>query len=293
MTIFNLGSINADLVYTVPHFPAQGETLAASAYSRGLGGKGANQSVAAARAGAKVIHIGAVGTDGAWALKRLEELGVDTAGIVTSDTATGHAIIYVDENGENEIVIWPGANRGLPLAHVVGVLSHASCNDTLLMQNETDCQKMAAQAARDKGMRILYSAAPFDITAVEEILSLIDILIMNEVEREQLMAQATSRLSGRSLPDMLVTKGAAGAEYHDKQTGKVIFVDSPKVKALDTTGAGDTFAGYFAAGLDLGKNVHEAMKFANSAAALKVTRRGTADAIPSARDVLEFIKRPD
>ena len=113
MTIYNLGSINIDMVYRVPHLPAPGETLAACEYSQGLGGKGANMSVAAARGAAHVRHIGAVGADGRWVVERLMEYGVDTTHITQVSEATGHAIINVDDAAENAIVLWPGANAGI------------------------------------------------------------------------------------------------------------------------------------------------------------------------------------
>ncbi len=113
MAVFNLGSINADLFYQVTHLLAPGETLASTDHSRGLGGKGANMSVAIARAAARAVHIGAVGADGRWAVERLLEYGVDTRNIVELDVPTGHAVIMVDDYGENAILLFPGANRAL------------------------------------------------------------------------------------------------------------------------------------------------------------------------------------
>ncbi|MGR3290346.1 MAG: PfkB family carbohydrate kinase, partial [Paracoccaceae bacterium] len=157
--IYNLGSINAALFYQMDHLPLPGETLAAVAHSRGLGGKGANQSVAAARAGAKVCHIGAVGADGGWAIDRLAELGVETSGIAISEQQTGQAIINVDAQGENSIVLWSGANRNQSEQGISDQLTKALPGDILLLQNETDCQQLAANTGYKQELRVIYSAA--------------------------------------------------------------------------------------------------------------------------------------
>ena len=142
--IFNLGSINADYFYNLPRLPGPGETLAATAMAHGLGGKGANQSVAAARAGAGVCHIGAVGPDGAWATKRLSDFGVDVRFIRESETATAHAIVIVDDGGENQIVIFPGANLDQSPDAISKAIASGQSGDWLMLQNETSHQVDAA-----------------------------------------------------------------------------------------------------------------------------------------------------
>jgi ribokinase len=286
MTIFNLGSINIDHFYRLPHLPMPGETLAATGYSVGLGGKGANQSAAAAKAGAKVVHIGAVGPEGAWAVDRLKGWGVDTSAIAQIDTPTGHAIINVDEQGENAIVLFPGANRAMPFHIVERALATAKPGDTLLLQNETAHQAKAADFARAKGLHVMYSAAPFDVTAVYAVLKNVSILALNAVEAQQLTAAMGVTLGDLEVPELLVTRGAEGAEW--RGDGKVFLARPHKVAAVDTTGAGDTFAGYFAAGRDSGMTPAEALDLAAAAASLKVTRAGTADAIPTREEVEAF-----
>ena len=182
MTIYNLGSVNIDMVYQVPHLPAPGETLAAKSYSQGLGGKGANMSVAAARAGARTRHIGAVGTDGRWAIERLLEYGVDVGHITEVSEVTGHAIISVDDSAENSILLWPGANYRLEVDQIGAALAEADTGDTLLMQNETTGQLVAAQIAKDLGFNIVYAAAPFEADEVKMLLPYIDLLFLNEIE---------------------------------------------------------------------------------------------------------------
>jgi ribokinase len=288
VTIWNLGSINIDHFYRLPHLPRPGETLAAESYSVGLGGKGANQSVAAARAGARVRHIGGVGSED-WALERLRGYGVDCAHVERCKVATGHAIINVDRAGENAIVLFAGANRGFGLEGVAAALKEAVPGDTLLLQNETAHQTEAAQMARAKGMRVVYSAAPFEVEAVRAVLPHITLLALNAVEAEQLSAALGTGLDRLLVPQILVTRGSEGAEWNDLAGGERLLQPSFPVQAVDTTGAGDTFAGYFAAGRDSGLPPGEALRLAAAAAALKVTRAGTADAIPSRAEVDAFL----
>ncbi|MCE8518591.1 ribokinase [Ruegeria pomeroyi] len=287
MAIWNLGSINADMVYAVPHLPGPGETLAASGMERFLGGKGANMSVAAARAGSHVHHIGAVGPDGRWAIDRLTEYGVDTRHIATLDAPTGHAIIAVEPGGENLIVLLPGANRAISPERVASVLADAAPSDLLVVQNETSAQVEAARLGRERGLTVCYAAAPFDAQAVRDVLPWLDFLILNAVEAEQLQ-QATG-LSPDQLPvqHVIVTLGSKGARYFDTNQGKTAEYPAHKVKAVDTTGAGDTFTGYVLSGMDRGLPMPQAITQATRAAALMVMRHGTADVIPDLKEILE------
>ncbi|MFW2542848.1 ribokinase [Primorskyibacter sp. 2E107] len=285
MTIFNLGSINADLVYRVPHLPQAGETLAARGFTRGLGGKGANMSVAAARAGARCVHIGAVGADGAWAVERLTEYGVDTRQIAVSNEATGHAIIAVDDAGENSIIIHPGANTALSNASLINALAEAQAGDFFLTQNETTLQAEGVRLAQSKGLRVAYAAAPFDAAAVQAVLPALDLLVLNEVEAAQL-AEATGRpVSEMPVADIVVTLGSKGCRWYDTQHDVAKDYPSFKVEPVDTTGAGDTFTGYLIAGLDRGMPMEQAIRLASKAGALMVTRHGAADVIPDLKDV--------
>ncbi len=284
MSIFNLGSINADHIYRVPHLPAPGETLAATDFTTELGGKGANQSVAAARAGATVNHIGAVGSDGNWALTALADYGVKTGGVRITERPTAHAIINVDASGENAIVIYPGANENQSLNSVLETLHAAKPGDILLLQNETDLQSETAEHARSLGMFVIYSAAPFNAKAVRTMLPLVDLLVMNLGEYRALSAEFATQ----SFPDLLITKGADGATWKSAKgdTETAAFPVTP----VDTTGAGDCFIGTLAAGLDQGLNRAAAMLRAAAASAIQVTRPGTAAAIPTRIEVDAFLK---
>ncbi len=289
MTIFNLGSINADHIYEVEHLPSPGETLTAVNFATGLGGKGINQSVAAALAGSDVVHIGAVGPDGGWAVDRISEQGIDTAYISKIDTPTGHAIINVDQDGENAIVIFPGANNCQSSDKIREALKGAGAGDILLLQNETNLQAEAAKIAHDLGVKVIYSAAPFSVEAVRKVLDNTTILMMNKVESEQLCAGLETELVELPVSDVVVTKGGDGAGWLRPQTRETLNIASFPVTAIDTTAAGDTFAGYFAAGLDQGLSIKDAMTLGSAAAAIKVTRKGTADAIPMRAEVDAFL----
>lgn len=281
--IWNLGSINIDNFYEVPHLPALGETLAALSYGFGLGGKGANMSVAAARAAARVSHIGAIGADGRWTRDRLLEYGVDTPHIAQIEIPTGHANIVVDRDGENSIVLFQGANVHLTEAIIGAALSEASHKDFLLMQNETNGQEYAATTARSLGLRVAYAAAPFEAAAVERLLGRIDLLVLNEVEAAQMEAETGKAPDTLGIPDVVITLGSKGCRWVSN-SGEKRFSAYP-ADAVDTTGAGDTFTGYLVAGLDRGMQMEDAIDLALKAGALMVMRRGTADVIPDLKEI--------
>lgn len=281
--IWNLGSINIDNFYEIPHLPAAGETLAATSYGFGLGGKGANMSVAAARAAARVSHIGAIGPDALWTRDRLMEYGVDTPHIAQIEVPTGHANIVVDREGENSIVLFQGANVQLTEAIIGKALSEASHKDFLLMQNETNGQEYAASTARSLGLQVAYAAAPFEAAEIERLLGRIDLLVLNEVEAAQLEAATGKAPDALGVADVVITLGAKGCKWVSNTKEKCF--DAYPADAVDTTGAGDTFTGYLVAGLDRGMAMEEAIDLALKAGALMVMRRGTADVIPDLKEI--------
>ncbi|MEN8685852.1 ribokinase [Marivita sp.] len=285
MAVYNLGSINADLFYQVPHLLAPGETLASTDHSRGLGGKGANMSVAIARAAARAVHIGAVGADGRWAVERLLEYGVDTRNIIELGVPTGHAVIMVDDHGENAILLFPGANRALTETHIASALLAATEADTFVFQNETSAQIEGAMLASSKGMRVVYAAAPFDAEAVEAVLPMLDILVMNAVEAQQLTDALGVTLAALPVRDVVVTLGGDGCRWINTDDGTDQTFPAIPVTPVDTTGAGDTFTGFLIAGLDRGLPMKQAILLGQQAGAFMVTRHGTADVIPDLKDI--------
>ncbi len=288
MTIFNLGSINIDHIYRMSHLPRPGETLMAAEVSSVLGGKGANQSIAVARAGADIRHIGAVGADAGWTIETLVEAGVDTVHIMSLPGPSGHAVIYVDAAAENTIVLFGGANQQIAQGQIDAALAKAQPRDWFLLQNETNLGTYAASTAAALGLKVCYSAAPFDPEAVRGVLPFTDLLIVNEIE-EQSIRDSMPDLSARLDQIAVVTTlGRKGARYTDPR--QRFEVAAYAVDAVDSTGAGDTFLGYFLAAIDAGEGIKVALKRASAAAAIKVSRRGTSNGIPNQTEVAAFQK---
>ena len=277
------GSINLDLVARVPSIPAPGETVAALGYKTYAGGKGANQALAARLAGAQVAMYGAVGHDAftAPALANLAAAGVDLGGVMRVDAPTGVALINVDMRGENAITVVAGANALARAAQIPAEHLGAGC--TLLMQLETSVGEVAALAdrARRSGTRVLLNAAPGS-PLPDTLLSNVDFLIVNETEAAAIAPGLSSEafmrhVGGRFGATVVMTLGAAGAVM--SCNGDVTRETPPSVDVIDTTGAGDSFAGTFAAALDRRAAVREALAAAVHAGARACTHEG-AQSIP-------------
>jgi ribokinase len=285
MPVLNFGSCCIDHVYRVPHFAAAGETLPCSNYQVHPGGKGLNQSIAMAAAGAKVRHAGKVGEDGRWLLDLMAIKNIDIGMMKIDPGLTGHANIQVTPEGENSIVLFGGANRTITKSHIDEVLEDAHYGDFLLLQNEISALDYIIDQACEKGMRIVFNAAPMspDVNALP--LEAIELLVINEIEGFELTTKTAPKdiikvLSSRfTSTNILLTLGAAGSLYADKCNS--VFQPAIEVKAIDTTAAGDTYVGFFLAGYSAGKSVAECLAMATSAAALCVTRAGAATSIPS------------
>lgn len=215
----------------------------------------------------------------------LEGYDVEVGHISCCDTASGHAVVCVDRAGENAIVIYSGANRALVMSDVTAALAAALPGDWLMMQNETNLQVETARHAHARGLHIAYSAAPFDADAVRAVLPFIALLILNEVEARQL-GEAVGAIA---VPQLLITRGADGADWHDHASGEMIFFPAFPVAPVDTTGAGDTFAGYMVASIAQGLPPRAALARASAAAALQVQRPGTAVAIPTSAETAAFL----
>ena len=285
------GSINADLVIEVASLPRPGETVLAPDYRALPGGKGANQALAARRAGAEVAMYGCVGHDAfaAAALELLDRDGVDLAGLARSDRATGCAAVCVDAGGENQIVVASGANRDARMDAIPD--SALGPDTTLLLQLEVDLAEIEAliERARAAGARIVLNAAPAALLP-EAALAAIDVLIVNRLEASMLaetleIGAAGAVSAARDLADRLgclavVTLGQEGAiAFGPDQAWRV---DALAIEARDTTGAGDTFAGVFAAALDGGASVPDALARASVAGGLACLEIGAQQSIPTA-----------
>ncbi|MEM9911314.1 MAG: ribokinase [Pseudomonadota bacterium] len=282
--IYNLGSINADFFYSVPHLPRSGETLSSTEFTRDLGGKGANMSIAAARAGRRVLHIGAVGEDGHWAIDALRAEGIETQITILPGVATGNAVILRDADGENAIVTLSGANGEIDEEHLRRSLDGIGPDDVFMLQNETVLGREAVELAATAGAHVVYAAAPFLSQTVHDVLPFVDTLVLNEVEMADLRATLNVAPNKMSVSQIVVTQGARGATLFRQGEEEVSF-PAPPVDVVDTTGAGDTLTGYLAAGVDAGKPIQTALHTAMRAASIMVTKKGTASAIPAMKEV--------
>lgn len=288
--ILNFGSINIDNVYAVESLPGPGETISATSYARFLGGKGINQSIAIAKSGGEVCHIGAVGQDGDWVLGEIAGFGVDTGSIAKLDGSTGHAVVVVDNQAENQIVISGGTNLTFSEGMVADALSaHSSENAWVLLQNETNLASHIVGSAREAGYKIAYAAAPFVAETTLDLLGKVDLLAVNEGEARQLASALDCKPEAIPVPQLLITKGSSGSVYINSE--EQIKQDAFVVDAVDTTGAGDTFLGSFLARRSIGDGARTSLEYAAAASALQVTREGAAPAIPYYGEVMEFIRR--
>lgn len=301
MQVFNFGSINIDYVYRVARFVQPGETLASISLETVLGGKGANQSVALARAGVAVKHLGRLGQSDQWAVAALNEYGVNTDGVQMHDGPSGHAVIQVDDNGENAIVLHGGANQSFDAVTLEALLKDAQPGDWLLLQNECNALDAAFAIAQQKQLNVAFNPAPMDTAASKLPLEQCRVLILNEVEAAQLVygsvaesestddTQIVAALQAR-FPDVIIalTLGSKGATL--VRNNEHVSVSAPTVTVVDSTGAGDTFVGYFLAGIITGLPPEKALERACAAGALAVTVAGATPGIPDLQAVKEFSK---
>ncbi|MFD3500263.1 ribokinase [Streptomyces sp. NPDC058678] len=280
-----LGSTNMDLVAYVEKAPQRGETVTGRDFRTIPGGKGANQAIAAARAGATVSMIGAVGNDafGARLRSTLEHSGVTTDHLRTTEGPSGTAHIVVDDEGGNAIVVIPGANGTVD--HLApgdeGLIASA---DALLLQLEIPLAAVlaGARAARDHGVRTVLTPAPAQ-PLPPELLAATDLLVPNEHEAAALTGLTDPHDAATALlervPEVVVTLGAAGS-LHATRGAEPATVPAPQVTAVDSTGAGDTFVGTLAVALGEGRPMREALEWAATAAALSVQRPGASASMP-------------
>ncbi|MDC7228260.1 MAG: ribokinase [Spirochaetales bacterium] len=289
MKILNIGSLNIDDVYSVEHFVQPGETLGSNEYNQFCGGKGLNQSIALANAGAEVYHAGAIGRDGLFLKERLDKAGVDTSLVKIGETPTGRAIIQVVPEGENSIILYNGANHSLSTGDISNMLAPFGAGDYLLLQNEINNPGRIINAAAEKGMIIALNPAPMEKSVLELPLDKISIFIVNEIEGEGFTGESEPAATGEAFERLypgarlVLTLGAAGVYYRHK--GKVLEVPAEKIKPIDTTAAGDTFIGYLLAGLAAGNDTESVLKRATKASAVTCMRLGAADSIPKADEI--------
>lgn len=288
--VLNFGSLNIDHVYQVPHFVRPAETLACADCAQFAGGKGLNQSVALARAGVRTAHAGKIGADGAFLEETLRRAGVDTRFLIRGEQPTGHAIIQVDRNGQNCILLYPGANRAISREDICNVLDRQERGCWLLLQNEINEIPFLMREAKTRGLRIAINPAPCGPEVADYPLELADVLFVNEIEAAQLSGSEGTTdtvldiLTARyPESEIIMTLGGDGACY--AKGADRFHVTSPDVKVVDTTSAGDTFSGYYLAAKLRGFSPERTMEFAALAGSIAVSRAGAAVSIPSAEEV--------
>ena len=295
--ILNLGSLNIDEVYSVERFVKPGETVSARKVEQFPGGKGLNQSVAAARAGGQVWHAGKIGRDGAFLKEVLEGSGVHTEYVGQDEGFSGKAVIQVEDSGENCILLYQGANFRLDKEEVEIVLRQFSSGDFLILQNEVNLVKPAIVLGKELGLRIVFNPSPAAAEILSYPLEWVNYLLFNEVEGEFLTGETDPAKILDCLGEkyrhccLVLTLGKEGSWYHGPQ-GRYYQPAFP-VETVDTTGAGDTFTGYFIAGLSQGMDVKACLRFASRASALAVSRMGASVSIPWRREVEEWEKKEE
>lgn len=290
--ILNFGSLNIDCVFSVPHFVQPGETLSALDFATFPGGKGLNQSLALARAGANVSHAGCIGSDGAWLSQLLLENGVDVSLIKTVPEHTGQAIIQVAENGQNCIILHGGANRAVEGDYIAHALACFEKGDLLVLQNEISGLDTIMKAAVDKGLQIALNPSPLDGRIPRDLLPCVHYFLLNEIEGEGLTGeQEPGKIAARLLEiapeaEVVLTLGKAGVYYQSPR--ETLTHGIYNLPVVDTTAAGDTFTGFFLSSVVAGETAREALRRASVASSLAVSRKGAATSIPTLGEVLGF-----
>ena len=292
MVVF--GSLNIDKTYSLEDFVRPGQTISASKMEQFCGGKGFNQAIALRRAGNEVHFAGAVGQDGGMLLENLDRNGIDRSCVKVTDGATGHAIIQLDKNGGNCIIILAGANGEITEADVEATLAHFGEGDLIVLQNEISCVPYILRRAHEKGMIVAFNPSPYDGKIADCDLSCVDYLLVNEVEgagmagctdADAILDTLHSRYPALNI---VLTLGGDGSVYQDKN-GARFNCGVHKVQAVDTTAAGDTFTGFFLSGILRHGDAQKALHTASVAAGIAVSRKGAEPSIPLMAEVKKIV----
>ena len=293
MKVLNFGSLNIDMVYSVDHVVRPGETTASAELRYFCGGKGLNQSVALARAGVEVCHAGCVGADGGRLISLLLDNGVDTSLITESESPSGHAIIQVDRDGQNSILLFGGANMEITPEQIENAVGNFSAGGRLFLQNEINGISEIIGAAHERGLEIVFNPSPFGAEILSYPLENIDWFVVNETEAEELTGETEpEKILGafsQKFPraSVLLTLGADGAFCRTKDG--TFYCKIFSVPVVDTTAAGDTFLGFFFAMLER-FGAERALKIASAASAVAVSRPGASASIPTLDEVKKFLE---
>jgi len=309
MKVLVYGSLNIDLIFSVDHIALPGETIASSALERSAGGKGANQAAALAKAGMETYMAGKIGADGRFLLELLGSYGVNTEKVAVYSGATGQALIQVEKSGQNSIILYAGGNGEIKENEIDGVLESFGPGDSILLQNEIPHTGTIMKKAKLRGMKILFNPSPFDERIRKLPLDMVDVFFVNEIEAaaladETALADDAAFADGTAFADetppprildrltkkfpaaeIILTAGRDGAYYGSgavRAKGDII-----ELPVVDTTGAGDTFTGYYVAAREKQFPVPEALNLACKAACIAVSRKGAMQSMPFKEDVFE------
>lgn len=292
MKILVFGSYNIDKVYTMPRLPQTGEDIYCTKYEIHVGGKGLNQALALAKAGAEVSVAGKVGADGNYLTDYLKDNGIDVSDIDFSGDFTGHTIIQVDPEGQNQMILFGGANQQVTEEYCDKILEKHKDTELILMQYETSCVEYMLKKAHSLGIKTAINPSPYVDKVKELPFDCIDSIIVNEFEgcsitEKENPEDAIKALYKKIKGQVILTLGGEGALYYDGN--EIIRVPAFNVNAVDTTGAGDTFTGYCYYSLISGESPENALKMGCAASAIEVTKPGAAETIPDRAEVLKFI----
>lgn len=291
MKVLNFGSLNIDYVYNVDHFVKKGETISSTMLNIFSGGKGLNQSIALKKAGLNVYHAGAIGTDGLFLQKILNDIGVNTNFLYTlQNVRTGNAIIQNDSYGDNCIILYGGANNSITKNMVDDTLKNFDANDYLVLQNEISEIPYIVEKAHNIGMKIVLNPSPINENIFKINLDYIDYFILNEIEAKALVGNFNDKnVLGKNLikkfknASIVLTLGENGSMYIGKEG--IIKQEIYKTNVVDTTAAGDTFTGYYLASILKNLPIKTALEIASKASAIAVSKKGASPSIPNKEEV--------
>jgi ribokinase len=296
MKVLVYGSLNIDMIFSVDHVVRPGETISSKSLTRSAGGKGANQAAALAKAGLSVYAAGKTGADGRFLPELLQSYGVNTENIVEYAGATGQAIIQLDKNRQNSIVVYSGGNGAITMEEITRTLAGFGQGDIILLQNEIVLLREIITGAKQRGLAVYFNPSPYDRTIEDLPLDMVDMFFVNEIEGAALAAPGEAESRPDTLPaildrlvsrfphaEIILTAGEKGAWYGRGEIREK--ADVVEVEVADTVGAGDTFTGYFIAARARRFSVSQALAVACKAAAITVSRAGAMEAIPFAGEV--------
>ena len=294
MKIYNFGSLNVDRVYGVEDFVRAGETILAKSLSFFPGGKGLNQTIALARAGANVYHVGCIGRDGGILKDTLVENQVPLTYVKEMDADGGHTALQVSESGQNAIIVYSGTNHMLTENFVDEVMQTIEPGDYVLMQNEINLVPYIIRKAKEAGAQVALNPSPITKELMSYPLEMVDLFIVNEIEGEAVTGEKEPQKILAAFREkyphakIVLTLGSEGSCYQDETT--FAMQEIYKNTVVDTTGAGDTYCGYLLTCLMEGVPVKEALHMATAASSIAVSRQGAAPSIPKREEVEVFLK---